>query len=181
MERKLTALSFLITLLTVLGSILNTQVSEAQYTRNPLLEDNSLNIVPEKNSLVTPSQILIPDLNINLSVEEGHIENGTWTLNDHSALYAEGSSFLNSDYGNTIIYAHARQGLFADLRRLKKGSKIILTGKDGKLYTYKVTEGEVIRPDEIKKIMKIGDHNLTLFTCDGPDDEYRLLIRAKKI
>ena len=179
--KRLAVLSFLLFLLIELTSTLNAQVSEAKYTLNPVNE-NSLSIVPEiSEQTVKPNQIIIPDLNVNLTVEQGHIENGTWTLNDYSALYAQGSSSLDSQNGNTIIYAHARNGLFKDLRSLKKGSKIKLTGDDGKEYTYKVIGGELIKPEEIKKIMKIGSHQLTLFTCDGPQDEHRLLIRAKKI
>jgi|688.fasta_scaffold00232_24 LPXTG-site transpeptidase (sortase) family protein len=180
-KMKLIALSSLLTVLILFGFILSVQPSEAKNTLNPVNEESIL-ITPEKEvSNVKPNQILIPDLNINLSVEEGHIENGTWTLNDYSALHAEGSPSLDSSHGNTIIYAHARAGLFKDLRSLKKGSKIKLMGDDGKEYIYKVTEGEVIKPEEIKKIMKIGTHQLTLFTCDGPQDKYRLLIRAVRI
>lgn len=181
MKRKHTALSILTILLVILGSNLNTQISEAKYTLSPT-DNKSLNIIPEKeDEAVIPAQIIIPDLGLDLPVEEGHIENGTWTLNDHSALYAQGSTSLNTEHGNTIVYAHAREGLFKHLRSLKKGSKIRVIGSDGQEYLYKVIEGEVIKPEEIKKIMKIGKHNLTLFTCDGPDDKYRLLIRARKI
>ena len=174
-------MSVLTILLVILGSNLNTQISEAKYTLTPT-DNNSQIIIPEKHEEdVIPVQIIVPDLGLDLPVEEGEIKNGTWTLNDHSALYAQGSTSLKADHGNTIVYAHARKGLFKELRSLKKGSKIRIIGSDGEEYMYKVLAGEVIKPDEIKKIMKIDKHNLTLFTCDGPDDKYRLLIRAKKI
>ena len=179
MRKKLFALSFLTIILIGFIFALNTHISEAKYVKTPTTQ-TSVNIIPERETII-PNEIVIPDLNVNLIVEKGYIENGTWSLSDYSALYAEGSASLDSKHGNTIIYAHARPGLFADLRSLRKGSHINITGEDGNLYTYKVTEGEIIRPNEVKKIMKVGDHNLTLFTCDGPEDEYRLLIRAKKI
>lgn len=182
MRAKLVAVSALTFLLLGLWSFADTKISEAKYTLNPITDVAELSVVPETSQeVITPNQIIIPYINVNLQVEKGEIKDGTWVLNDYSALYAQGSASLTSKYGNTIVYAHARPGLFKELRALKKGSKIKLTGEDGKEYLYKVTEGEVIKPDEIKKIMKIGSHNLTLFTCDGPEDEHRLLIRARKI
>ncbi len=142
---------------------------------------NSINLTSGQDSATdVPIHIFLPSIDTSIKVKEGQISSGTWETDEEMALYAEGSSSLTDSYGNTIIYAHAREYLFRDLKMLKIGDLVHITGDQGE-YFYEVTEKESILPDEVDVVKKIGSHNLTLFTCDGLDDKYRLLIRARKL
>ena len=96
------------------------------------------------------------------------------------ASYAEGSSKLDERLGNTIIYAHARDGLFMNLNKVKIDDRIVVFGSES-IYEFIVTETKNIYPDEVNDLISVGDHNLTLFTCDGYGDQYRLLIKAVRV
>ena len=53
-------------------------------------------------------------------------------------------------------------------------------GSEG-VYIYKVKQIQYIDPVDVQKVTSIGDHNLTLFTCEGFDDKYRLVVKAEKV
>lgn len=127
-----------------------------------------------------PLRLTIPNLNIDIKVEETEIVDGTWSVPEHSAGFAEGSALLDEEHGNSIVFAHARDGLFRDLLSITDNAEITILGTST-LYTYRVSSIEKILPDEIDKIKSFGDHHLTLFTCEGWNDEYRLLVKAKRI
>jgi LPXTG-site transpeptidase (sortase) family protein len=126
-----------------------------------------------------PLRVIIPNSKIDLAIEKGKIEGETWDLNDHSALYAEGSSDLTTKNGNTILYAHARLGLFYNLRYTALDDKIYVLGEKN-IHEYSVTNIEKILPNQVDVLKKGGEHNLSLFTCEGYGDEYRLVIRAQR-
>ena len=175
-------LIFSILLLVVITAIKSITVSEAaKVPLEPVISDNDI-ILTQKivETEENPVKIFIPKIKVNLDVVMGKIIDGTWDLNDYSALYAEGSSPLSTQYGNSIIYAHSRPGLFGGLKDLEFTDLIFVTGEN-KTYVYEVISKEHILPNEIEKIKVAGSHQLTLFTCDGPYDKFRLLVKAKKV
>ena len=70
--------------------------------------------------------------------------------------------------------------MFKNLNQLKIGDKIQVFGQKG-VYTYKVNGISQINPLEVDQVKSSGNDNLSLFTCDGPSDVYRLLVKAKRI
>jgi LPXTG-site transpeptidase (sortase) family protein len=126
-----------------------------------------------------PLRIIIPSASINLDVEVSPINGNTWDVSPTKVSFGTGTSYLNESHGNSVLFAHARKGLFRDLRNVKLKDKISIIGSEN-LYTYKVMSIEKILPSEIDKIKSVGDTNLTLFTCEGYEDQYRLMIKAKR-
>ena len=138
----------------------------------------NLSKIPDK-PVDKPIRIVIPSVDINLNIIESEIQDNTWTLSDDSASYGLGSSYLDEPYGNTVIFAHARKSLFLNLKDLDIGDQIIVYGSNG-TYEYEVDKIEKVLPEDIESIISRGGTNLTLFTCEGIGDEYRLLIKAKR-
>ena len=62
-----------------------------------------------------PIRIKVNELAVELAVTESNIVDGTWIVNETKANYAKESSFLDEPYGNSIIFAHARQNMFINL------------------------------------------------------------------
>ena len=147
------------------------------YETNQTVISSNLTKKPVYREL--PLRLIIPSASINLDVEKTPINGTTWEVSSNKVSFGSGTSFLDETHGNTVLFAHARKGLFRDLRNVKLGDKISVIGSEN-LYAYKIMSIEKILPDEVDKIKSVGDTNLTLFTCEGYGDEYRLMIKAKR-
>ncbi len=143
-------------------------------------DDINVDLSPRYNYNDIPLRIIINDLNIDANVKSSRIVNGTWEVNDEHANFGEGSSYLDEPHGNTIIFAHAREKLFRNLDNVKNGNVINVIGEKG-IYSYKIISVYRVLPNEIEKLISYGSENLTLFTCEGFGDEYRLVVKAQKI
>lgn len=128
-----------------------------------------------------PTYISIPSAGIRAPIDNGYMKNnGVWKVYMDRLSYAEGLSDINSILSNIAIYGHATDELLGNLYKVKKGDKIYVFGYDV-AYTYKVVSIERILPDEPDKLISFGDTNLSIFTCDGEQDEKRLLVKSKLI
>lgn len=135
----------------------------------------------EKNQLYSQAkQISIPSININTLIAQGGIENGSWILSDDSVLVLPASGKPGEGF-NTIIYAHNRPALFSDLEKIKLGDQIFIKNQKGRQFVYKVFSFEYIKPEDLNKIRSDIPDTLTLFTCDGPFDQARLIVKALMI
>ena len=126
-----------------------------------------------------PVRILIPGINIDLPVVEAKVINGYWELSETSASHGVGSANPGQS-GNTVIFAHAREGLFVSLRNIKTGDRIYLL-TSGRWYRYSVDTTKLVSPDQTEVISPATDEILTLFTCSGFLDSKRLIVRAKPV
>lgn len=168
---KLIALGFLLFLL---GTINHVQI----FVNSVFL---SYKEAPKKEAYAqVPKQITIPSININVQVEEGGIVNRQWILSDKKALYLPTSGRIGEGY-NTIFYAHNRENLFGNLRKVKKDDLVLIKDSSGRDFTYKIYSIENIDPRDIKKLYSEEKDIITLFTCDGWFDQERFLVRAKLI
>jgi sortase A len=79
--------------------------------------------------------------------------------------------------GNTVIFAHARDGLFGPLRNIVKGESVYIMMKD-RWMSYKVTKTQLVNPDQTEVIAPTKDETLTLYTCSGFLDSKRLIVTA---
>ena len=166
-------LTFISSLFVLLPRSLNAQAYNANTAKI------ASTIVTYKSSKEIALRLIIPSAAINLDVEESPINGSTWNVSPNKVSFGSGTSYLDESHGNSVLFAHAREGLFRDLKNVKLGDKISIVGSEN-LYTYKVMSIEKILPDEIDKIRSVGDTNLTLFTCEGYGDQYRLMIKAKR-
>jgi sortase A len=65
---------------------------------------------------------------------------------------------------NLVIAAHNYIRHFGSLKSLKPGDKVYLTDMNDTVYTYVVSEKEVLSPTAIEE-MTAGNYDLSLFTC----------------
>lgn len=167
--------------ITITASVLSTKESEAEMPIiRPIGSASDIKLAINEKPSEIPLRIVVPARDINLAVVHSELENGTWVVPDHTAGFAEGSSYIDEPHGNTIIFAHARNGMFRNLLNTQIGDSITVMGHEN-VYTYRVHSIDKILPDEIDKVMSIGGEHLTLFTCEGINDQYRLLVKATRI
>jgi len=142
---------------------------------NPIRPDASLISAPSSAAEV-PIQIIIPSLGLNLAITPASVVNGTWEVSDTAASFGTGSA-VPGETGNTVVFAHARPGLFQPLRQLKVADSIFLLTASH-WYRYSVAEIFEVTPDQTEVIYPSETPLLTLFTCSGFSDSRRLVVKA---
>jgi len=123
-----------------------------------------------------PIRILIPQVSIDLKVTDAKITNGYWELSENTASYGLGSGQPGTK-GNTVIFAHARQGLFYNLKNVKENDIIYVFTKKN-WFRYKIYKISAVYPNQTEIIKPTKKEVLTLYTCTGFYDEKRLIVQA---
>lgn len=153
----------------------NTVVS---FSQEPVTVDK--NLLSEKTKQKNPPvRILIGSLSIDISVKEAKVVKGYWEVFPDSAGFGVGSAYPE-EKGNMVIFAHARDKLFLNLRKIKVGDEITVFTTD-KWYKYKVDNLREVFPSQTEVIAPTLDATLTLYTCTGFSDTKRLIVTAKKV
>jgi LPXTG-site transpeptidase (sortase) family protein len=142
--------------------------------KNPIIIDSKLLL--SKKAENTPVRIIIPKSKIDLSIIPSKIVNGYWELSETTASYGLGSGYPGT-VGNTVIFAHAKEGLFYNLRDTKIEDFVYVLVKD-KWFRYKVNKITSVYPNQKEAIMTTKKETLTLYTCTGFNDEKRLVVTA---
>jgi len=127
---------------------------------------------------LSPSQVLIPSLGINLPVFPAKASGGTWEISEKGVSYLLGTG-VPGRKGNVIIYGHNKTNLFGPIRWLEKDEEIELTNKQGEEFIYKITATKIVSPDEVWVLSPTEDATLTLYTCTGFFDSQRFVLVAK--
>lgn len=153
----------------------NTVVS---FSQEPVTVDKSLlsDKTKQKNF---PVRILIGSLGIDVPVKEAKVIKGYWEVFPDSAGWGVGSAYPE-EKGNMVIFAHARDKLFLNLRKIKAGDEITVFTTD-KWYKYQVSSLREVYPSQTEVIAPTKEAILTLYTCTGFSDTKRLIVTAKKI
>lgn len=115
------------------------------------------------------------------------------------AAWYKKSALPGAGYGAVLVNAHnggvTRDGVFAKLGTLPKGSEIMIEKGDGKIFTYKVVENRSMPLEEVNKtgmkmMMQSADEDkegLNLITCDGKwvpkykQFDRRIMLRAVRV
>lgn len=126
-----------------------------------------------------PHRIIIPSVSIDLPVLTSPVIQGYWKVYPDKAGFGDGSSFPGLK-GNTVIFAHARIGLFLGLKNVKLNDTVYVLTKN-EWMSYKVRDIKTVFPDNLNVIAPTPDETLTLFTCSGFADSTRLIVTAKRI
>ncbi|GAC1604933.1 MAG: hypothetical protein NVS3B21_34340 [Acidimicrobiales bacterium] len=106
-------------------------------------------------------KIRIPELGINLDIIEGDgIEAPL-----HKAAHYPGTAWPGEG-GRTVLYAHARIGMFGPLFGAKVGQRIQIVHRDGRIHTYDLVEYYSSWPNTDVRWLKATDYEeLVLITC----------------
>lgn len=126
-----------------------------------------------------PQRILIPEIQTDLNVQSAKLVNGYWEVFNDKAGWGEGTGVPGKN-GNQVIFAHARDGLFGNLKYSEIGMKIYVFSKEN-WYSYEITEIKEVTPDQTEVIEPSDNEMLTLYTCSGFADSKRLIVMAKRI
>lgn len=122
------------------------------YVINPNMDMPSVKVNDEKYIGV----LTIPDLDLELPVMK------EWSYPNLKKAPCRYTGTAYKD--NLIICAHNYNTHFGRLKNLKQGARISLVDTDGNVFSYQVTETEILKPNDIWE-MKNGEWDLTLFTC----------------
>lgn len=147
---------------------------EQSVLQNPIKIDQRFQHL--EKSTPPPTRIIIPSQKIDLPIVEAKIINGYWEISETSASHGVGSA-NPKEKGNIVIFAHAREGLFYNLKDIKEDDEIQIFTKEG-LRKYTVFEILSVYPDQIEVIRPTKNETLTLYTCTGFADEKRLIVKA---
>ncbi len=141
----------------------------------PILADRAFSQSSAEDQI--PTRIIIPSVSIDLPITIAPLKNGYWIPSETTASFGEGSS-LPTGNSNTVIFAHAREGLFLPLRNVKEQDTVyVMTANSYVSYTIEtITE---VKPTDVYTVKPTDDKRLTLFTCSGFLDQKRLLVVAK--
>lgn len=142
-----------------------------------------------------PKRIIIPEVSIDLEIQEALAVNGYWEVFDDKAGWGEGSG-IPGENGNQVVFAHAREGLFKPLGDIEQGASVYILTKNeiqgdselqgdlpnerGDWYEYEVVEIKEVLPSQIEVIAPTEEEILTLYTCSGFGDQKRLVIVAER-
>ena len=141
--------------------------------KEPIIADQAFKKVSKESDV---KSIIIPRLNIDLSVLPSKIKNGYWEVSETSASHGEGSA-NPGEGGNIVVFAHAKEGLFLGLRNIKKDDTVYILTKL-RWYKYRISEIVSVYPNDITTVAPTASEILTLFTCSGFFDDKRLIVKA---
>lgn len=125
-----------------------------------------------------PVEITLNSLGQTLKIVPNQIINGEWQISDKYANYLIGSGVIGQ--GNMVIYAHKRRGMFINLSKLQIGDTITVRSPD-MVGNYQVQSMMTVSPVRTDILNDNGQDVVTLYTCDGWQDEHRLVVKAKYI
>lgn len=124
----------------------------------------------------SPSRIIIPSLNLSLPVHTAKVIFNTWEVHLDGASFGDGTT-LPGNIGNTVIFSHARIGLFGSLTSIKKGDLVhVFTHNDW--FVYKVDDTFTVDPDRVDVLDNHKKYELTLYTCTGENWSKRFIVKA---
>lgn len=129
----------------------------------------------EKDNL--PTNIRIPELNLDLQVVPAEIKGQDWKTTKDGVSYLV-SSPVPGEEGNSVMYAHNWAGLFRDLPQIKAGNVVEVEYADKTKKKFAIAYTLEVSPDDISVLQSSNDKRLTLYTCSGFLDSKRFIAVA---
>lgn len=124
-------------------------------------------------------RIVIPAAAIDLPIVDGNYNeaDGSWTLNDTVAQFATISTLANDTSGNTFVYGHGTDLVFARLAasQLPIGSQALIYTDNNRVFSYTFQSMRDLTPDDTAVFDYVGPSILTVQTCTGMFSEWRTL------
>lgn len=116
-----------------------------------------------------PSRISVPRLGISLSVIDGEYDTkkDNWTLTDDKAQFARMTALPNNESGNTFVYGHNTDAVFAPLAWLEAGDVARISTTNGLTFQYRYSGKQIVNPKATSILANTATPRLTLMTCEG--------------
>lgn len=134
------------------------------------------NLLSKKDPVEQPLRIVVPNHKLDLPIVEAKVIDGFWEISETTASHGIGSANPGEN-GNIVIFAHARDNLFGQIKDIKDGEEIYILTKD-RWFKYEVIETKFVDPNQVEVIAPTPKETLTLFTCSGFLDSKRLIVKA---
>lgn len=138
-------------------------------------------LTPSRILAGTPTRIVIPSYNIDLTVDIGHYDASTqkWSLSETRAHYAEMTAQANNRAGVTFIYGHGTDAVFGKIGTTHPPAGTIahVYTDNGHSFTYTLQSIADLKPDQthIFKNTFTGSPRLVIQTCTGAFSEWRTM------
>lgn len=133
--------------------------------------------VVQKQELLAgqPASVSLPRLGIELQVIDGQYDKSSdsWTLSEDKAQFATVTTPPNNETGNTFIYGHNTDAVFAPLTKLQPGDEAIIRTTNGLVFIYTFNSAKLVKPDATSTLASTPAPTLTLMTCEGIFSEAR--------
>lgn len=128
-----------------------------------------------------PTRIVLPSVGIDLEVTRGsyNINDGSWTLGNKKAYYADVSVPVNDSNGTTLIYGHAQTPVFAALTNLSSNATATVYSDSNYVFHYRFEYLKEVIPTDTSVFTEKGSPILVLQTCTGTFDSHRALYTFK--
>lgn len=137
---------------------------------------------PKKSTAKEPvvgvaQRIEVPSIAIDIDVKQGGYDpiTQTWIVDDTAAFIADTTVPVNDTNGTTLIYGHAKWGLFGALPDLRPGAEATVYAADGSRFIYIFESVSQVTPDDLSMLTTEGEPKLVLQTCSGLFDQHRTL------
>lgn len=118
----------------------------------------------------TPTAVAVPNVGISLPVIQGEYDaaKDSWTLTDDKAQFAAMTDQPNDRAGNTFIYGHNTDPVFAKLSALKAGDIAEVKTSNNLTFRYVYTGEQIVQPTNTDILnAEPATPRLTLMTCEG--------------
>lgn len=124
-----------------------------------------------------PTYLTIDSIQIHLPIDETVIHAGVWQVSQNSISHLATSATPGAQ-GNIILYGHNTKERLGNLSKVKKGTSIYLTTKNGEKHEYVVVNTQVVNPSQVEVLTAQHDEELTIYTCYGFADLKRFVVKA---
>jgi len=134
-------------------------------------------IVP-RPTVGTANRITVPSVGIDVAVRRGGYDpsTGVWEGDEYSALHADITVPVNDSNGTTLIYGHAKWGVFGSLPGVIEGAEAVIFTEEGQRFVYEFESVAEVSPADVGMLTAEGEPKLILQTCSGWFDQYRTLV-----
>lgn len=127
-------------------------------------------VIVESTISGKPVSIHVPRLGIELAIVDGAYDRATdsWTLTDDKAQFATMTDQPNDHSGNTFIYGHNTDQVFARLSGLISGDIVEVKTDNGHTFSYVYSGEQSVLPTNTSVLSDTpATPRLTLMTCEG--------------
>ena len=125
---------------------------------------------PRLLSPKTPDRLIIPAIQLNVSILDMPRTNGTWMV----PRDAVGRGNVN------VLFAHSRVKLFKRIDQLGPDQEIFLYSANGTIQTFRPIVTLQTSPDSVR-LLDEWPNALLLVTCDGATDQWRTIVVAEPV
>ena len=150
------------------------EIPAAAPTKAPQPED------PDPEVFYSPTRLVIKDLQIDLNIQESSIVDGVWQVADDEVSFLDRSA-KPGEGGNIVLYGHNKWHVLGNLPDIRVGNVIEVYDDQGNTLEYEVEDTFVVSPDAVEVVEPTDHEVLTLYTCTGPLDSKRFIVKAKPI